>query len=157
MRLPSGRKMYFVFQVSAAVFLNAALLTNGLENLCLHRNGFVLLSLQIATLFKCDACQHPCDPHVRHLICVLFMILLQANRTPAESTSHSTSHSITPPPSTTYPFVAVPSTHVVEEDPKPLVAISKIDAATLRNQQAESVISGLAPLKFMLSNEFVTT
>ena len=86
------------------------------------------------------------------------MIRLQANRTPVESTSHSTSHSITPPPPLTHSVLAAPSAHVVaeEEETKPSAAISPIDAAHLRNQQAESVISGLAPLKFMLSNQLVT-
>jgi hypothetical protein len=85
------------------------------------------------------------------------MIHLQANRTPVESASHSTSHSITPPLPATHSFLAAASTHVVfGEESKPSAATPAIDPVYLRNQQAESVISGLAVLKFMLSNEFVT-
>jgi len=80
------------------------------------------------------------------------------NRTPAESASHSTSHSITPPPlSTIQPVFVPPSPHALPnaalEDPLP--ATPTIDAAQLRNQQAESVICSLPELKFMLSNELV--
>jgi hypothetical protein len=86
---------------------------------------------------------------------------MQANRTPAESASHSTSHSITPPPSTTQPVFAPSSPYLspnvaFEVEPKPSAAKLAVDAAQWRNQQAEIVISGLPALKFMLSNEFVT-
>jgi hypothetical protein len=89
------------------------------------------------------------------------IVAVQANRTPVESTSHSTSHSITPPPSATQPFLAGPSllvlSHVAPEvDRQPLSAADTVDAARLRNQQAEKLISSLTSLHFMLSNELVT-
>jgi hypothetical protein len=58
--------------------------------------------------------------------------------------------------------VFVPSSpHVLpnvalEEDLRPLEAKPTIDAAQLRHQQAESLISSLPALKFMLSNELVS-
>jgi hypothetical protein len=87
---------------------------------------------------------------------------IQTNRTPVESTSHSTSHSVTPPPSTTQAFPGTasppPSSSIVgvKQDQKPLTATPSVDAAQLRHLQAEAILSKLPLMKFMLSNEVVT-
>ena len=150
--------------MSVFVFVWISSFSRDSENASLLHNVFAWLFPQTATLFNCDACRLRFEPRNRTFILVADCspIILQANRTPLESASHSTSHSITPPPPATQNVLATSSTHAppdisLEDGPKPLVAVPAIDAVHLRNQQAESVISGLAQLKFMLSNEFVTT
>ena len=86
----------------------------------------------------CDAFQLRFDPQnpiwLNFRFRFYLIVVVQANRTPVESTSHSTSHSITSPPSATQPFLAGPSllvlSHVAPEvDQQPLSAADTVDAA----------------------------